>query len=75
MFLKSSLQVALRYESKRTTREQTHGPAPTEPETTDMLKQILTTLHTSRETLVQDMLGAGALVVMLLGALHWPGMM
>lgn len=40
-----------------------------------MLKQILTTLRTSRETLIHDMLGASALVVMLVGALHWPGMM
>lgn len=38
-----------------------------------MLRQIRTVMHTSRDTLVQDMVGAGALVVILLVALHLPG--
>ncbi len=39
-----------------------------------MLHQIRTTLNTSRETLLQDAIGAAALVVMLLVGLHLPGL-
>ncbi|GAA6198968.1 hypothetical protein [Aquicoccus sp. SU-CL01552] len=39
-----------------------------------MLTQIKTTLSTSRKTLLQDALGAAALMAMLLGALHLPGL-
>lgn len=38
-----------------------------------MIAQIKTAIHRSRDTLVQDAVGAGALVVMLLVGLHLPG--
>ncbi|WP_280960246.1 hypothetical protein [Antarcticimicrobium sediminis] len=39
-----------------------------------MLTQIKTALMTNRETLLQDAIGVAALVVILLGALHLPGL-
>lgn len=39
-----------------------------------MLNQIRNVYHRSQDTLVQDVLGAAALVVMLLVALHMPGL-
>jgi hypothetical protein len=38
-----------------------------------MFTQIKNTIRNSRSTLVQDAAGAGALVVMMLVALHLPG--
>lgn len=38
-----------------------------------MIAQIKTAIYRSRDTLIQDAAGAGALVVMLLVALHLPG--
>lgn len=38
-----------------------------------MLAQIATALHRSRNTLLADAVGATALVVMLMVALHLPG--
>ncbi len=38
-----------------------------------MMTQIKTVIRNSRTTLVQDAFGAGALVVMMLIALHVPG--
>lgn len=40
-----------------------------------MLSQIKTALNASRDTLLQDAIGAASIVVMLLVALHIPGMM
>lgn len=39
-----------------------------------MLNQIRTAFHRSRNTLAQDAAGAASLVVMLLVALHLPGL-
>lgn len=39
-----------------------------------MLTQIKTALSSNRDTLLQDAMGAAALVVILLGALHLPGL-
>ncbi|TCS59062.1 hypothetical protein [Primorskyibacter sedentarius] len=39
-----------------------------------MIKQVKSTLHASDATLVQDAVGAVALVIMLVGALHLPGL-
>jgi hypothetical protein len=39
-----------------------------------MLDQIRTAFHRAQPTLAQDALGATALVVMLLTALHLPGL-
>ena len=38
-----------------------------------MMTQIKTVIRNSRDTLFQDILGAAALVVMMLVALHVPG--
>lgn len=38
-----------------------------------MIAQFRTTLSRSADTLVEDFIGAGALAVILLGALHLPG--
>lgn len=38
-----------------------------------MMSQIKTVFHRAQDTLLQDAIGAGALVVMLLVALHLPG--
>lgn len=38
-----------------------------------MLRQIKTAVTNSQSTLLQDAVGAGALVVMMLVALHVPG--
>lgn len=39
-----------------------------------MLTQIKTALHRSQDTLIQDALGAVSLVVILMVALHLPGL-
>lgn len=39
-----------------------------------MLSQIKTVLTANRDTLLQDAIGAAALVVILLGSLHLPGL-
>ena len=39
-----------------------------------MLTQIKTALHRSQDTLIQDALGAVSLVVILVVALHLPGL-
>lgn len=39
-----------------------------------MFRQIKTALDQSRDTLLQDAIGAASLVVMLVVALHLPGM-
>ncbi len=38
-----------------------------------MMTQVRTVIRNSRTTLIQDAVGAGALVVMMLVALHVPG--
>ncbi len=38
-----------------------------------MMSQIKTALRRTQDTLLQDAIGAGALVVMLVVALHLPG--
>ncbi|MEY8827580.1 hypothetical protein AB9K34_04050 [Sedimentitalea sp. XS_ASV28] len=38
-----------------------------------MMNQIRTALRRTQDTLLQDAIGAGALVVMLVVALHLPG--
>ncbi len=40
-----------------------------------MMTQLKTTLHNAQSTLLQDALGAAALIVMLVVALHLPGFM
>jgi len=39
-----------------------------------MLTQIKTVLTANRDTLLQDAIGVAALVVILLGSLHLPGL-
>ncbi|MGR3759289.1 hypothetical protein ACUXV3_04055 [Roseobacteraceae bacterium NS-SX3] len=39
-----------------------------------MLAQIKTTLHNAQPTLLQDAIGAASLMVMLVAALHLPGL-
>lgn len=39
-----------------------------------MLTQIKSALTANRDTLLQDTIGAAALVVILLGSLHLPGL-
>lgn len=39
-----------------------------------MIRQIADLLRDTRGTLVEDLLGAAALTVLLLGALHLPGL-
>ena len=39
-----------------------------------MLQQIKTTAQRSRDTLMGDLIGGAALMVMLLGALYLPGL-
>lgn len=39
-----------------------------------MIDQMKIALHRSQDTLLQDFLGAGALVVMLVVGLHLPGL-
>jgi len=39
-----------------------------------MIAQIKTTLQSSQSTLLQDAIGAASLVVMLIVALHLPGL-
>ncbi|MDU9003340.1 hypothetical protein [Sedimentitalea todarodis] len=39
-----------------------------------MMSQIKIVLHRTQDTLLQDAIGAGALVVMLVVALHLPGL-
>lgn len=39
-----------------------------------MIAQLKTTLQNAQSTLLQDAIGAGALTVMLVAALHLPGL-
>ncbi|WP_407493143.1 hypothetical protein [Pseudooceanicola sp. MF1-13] len=39
-----------------------------------MIRQIVTLARRSRATLIEDLAGAAALVILLLGALHLPGL-
>lgn len=39
-----------------------------------MIRQIADILRDSRGTLVEDMIGVAALTILLLGALHLPGL-
>lgn len=39
-----------------------------------MIRQIVTLARQSRATLIEDLAGVAALVILLLGALHLPGL-
>jgi hypothetical protein len=66
MFLKSSLHWLMKVRTKGKQSIKNKGAAA-------MITQFKETLHRSRDTLLQDAVGAGALVVMLLVGLHLPG--
>ncbi|CUH88440.1 hypothetical protein PH5382_02376 [Phaeobacter sp. CECT 5382] len=40
-----------------------------------MISQLKTTLHNTQSTLLQDAIGAASLMVMLVVALHLPGLL
>lgn len=58
----------------RTKGQQTSLPSLTKTGDPDMFRQIKAAMDQSRDTLLQDAIGAASLVVMLVVALHLPGM-
>lgn len=71
MFAKSSCLDSLKV---RTNEQQDRKRHNIEDEEEQMVAQIKSTVRNAQSTLLQDAIGAAALIVMLIAGLHLPGL-